>query len=261
MKSKFIALCLISAGFLGSVSAQVNPSNTKLNLAEGYNLSELTSYRISFKNTESSPTITGSIGYDNFGNMTIGNNGTLILLPKTGTATFQKAVSFDEAATFKKAVSFNSGLTSTGVLYVNNPSTVNDWTVGMEVYTHNNLNQAIVVHTPDNKLAFRVMANGIVNTKMIYAEAIQVRNDAMGLAWYDHVFNADYDLMPLSEVEKFVATNKHLPTIPTQADVNRDGINLAEMDGLLLKKVEELTLYIIDQQKQIQELQMAVNKK
>ncbi len=48
--------------------------------------------------------------------------------------------------------------------------------------------------------------------------------------------------------------NKHLPEIPSAAEVEKNGINLGEMDALLLKKIEELTLYVIEQSKQLQEL-------
>lgn len=67
--------------------------------------------------------------------------------------------------------------------------------------------------------------------------------------WYDYVFEPEYKLMPLNELETFVNKNKHLPDVPSEAEVTQNGYGLAEMNGILLKKVEELTLYIIEQQK------------
>jgi hypothetical protein len=69
----------------------------------------------------------------------------------------------------------------------------------------------------------------------------------------DYVFSPDYLLMPLYEVEKFVKTNRHLPEIPSAANVKKDGLNMGEMQNKLLQKIEELTLYVIEQQKMIEQ--------
>ena len=65
----------------------------------------------------------------------------------------------------------------------------------------------------------------------------------------DFVFNTSYKLMPLNEVEKYVTTNSHLPEIPSAAEIKKNGLSMGEMQNKLLQKVEELTLYMIDQQK------------
>ena len=71
----------------------------------------------------------------------------------------------------------------------------------------------------------------------------------------DFVFEDDYELRPLHEVEQFINQNKHLPEIPSAKEMeSEDGIGLAELNKLLLQKIEELTLYMIEQQKQIEEL-------
>ena len=67
----------------------------------------------------------------------------------------------------------------------------------------------------------------------------------------DYVFNSNYKLMPLHEVEKYVNTNNHLPEIPSASEIKKSGLNMGEMQNKLLQKVEELTLYMIDQQKTI----------
>ena len=72
--------------------------------------------------------------------------------------------------------------------------------------------------------------------------------------WSDYVFDSSYKLMPLGELERYVNTNRHLPNIPSATEVESNGVNIGEMDALLLEKIEELTLYIIDLQKQIDEL-------
>jgi len=70
----------------------------------------------------------------------------------------------------------------------------------------------------------------------------------------DYVFKDDYELISIYELEKFVNENSHLPEIPSADDITKNNLKLGEMNFLLLKKVEELTLYIIDLQKQIDEL-------
>lgn len=76
--------------------------------------------------------------------------------------------------------------------------------------------------------------------------------------WADFVFDKNYKLRPLSEVESYIKTNKHLPEIPSTAEVTKDGIDLAQTQALLLQKVEELTLYVIEQDKKIKKLESKV---
>ncbi len=74
--------------------------------------------------------------------------------------------------------------------------------------------------------------------------------------WPDYVFGGSHRLMPLGEVEDYINANGHLPEVPSAAEAETDGVDLGEMNRLLLQKVEELTLYVIDLQKQIEELRL-----
>lgn len=76
--------------------------------------------------------------------------------------------------------------------------------------------------------------------------------------WADYVFAKDYKLMPLKELDQFINTNGHLPEVPTTEEAIKNGIELKEMNILLLKKIEELTLYTIEQQKRIEALENKV---
>jgi len=76
--------------------------------------------------------------------------------------------------------------------------------------------------------------------------------------WSDNVFKPGYSLMPLSEVENFISTNKHLPGVPNEKEVLSKPVNLGEMDALLLKKVEELTLYVLELKKENDQLKKKV---
>lgn len=73
--------------------------------------------------------------------------------------------------------------------------------------------------------------------------------------WPDYVFDSAYQLPSLYEVEKYIKQNHHLPEVPSAQKVKEEGINLSDNQAVLLKKIEELTLYAIEQQKKIQELE------
>ncbi|MFT5967175.1 MAG: hypothetical protein ACI9ND_001088 [Yoonia sp.] len=78
------------------------------------------------------------------------------------------------------------------------------------------------------------------------------------LAVPDYVFEEGYDLLPLAQVQTFINENGHLPRVPSAQDLAKTGINLSQMQMKLLEKVEELTLYTLEQQKQIASLQTTV---
>ncbi|GAB5527031.1 MAG: hypothetical protein Roseis2KO_49030 [Roseivirga sp.] len=73
--------------------------------------------------------------------------------------------------------------------------------------------------------------------------------------WPDYVFEPEFKLRSLSEVEAFVKDNKHLPEVPSAKEVEANGIDLGNMDATLLKKVEEVTLYLIEMNKKIEKLE------
>ncbi len=85
------------------------------------------------------------------------------------------------------------------------------------------------------------------NNGLLYTREVKVNLQS----WPDFVFHKEYELMPLNEVETFIAKNGHLPNIPKAEIIETDGLNLGEMNKLLMQKVEELTLYLIEQQKVI----------
>jgi len=77
----------------------------------------------------------------------------------------------------------------------------------------------------------------------------------------DFVFEPDYQLKPLSEVETFVKENRHLPEVPSEKQMQEDGLNVNDMQIKLLQKIEELTLYVIEQDKKIKILEERLNDK
>lgn len=79
-------------------------------------------------------------------------------------------------------------------------------------------------------------------------------------AWADYVFDTAYRLAPLQEVEKYVQKNKHLPEVPSATEVVKNGVDVGDNQVLLLKKIEELTLYIIEQNKKQEALTRKVEE-
>lgn len=91
--------------------------------------------------------------------------------------------------------------------------------------------------------------NGKIRAKEIKVEAAP---------WPDYVFNNSYQLPDLKDTERFIKENKHLPEIPSATEAEKDGINLGEMNAKLLKKIEELTLYLISLDKKVEEQQIEI---
>ena len=86
----------------------------------------------------------------------------------------------------------------------------------------------------------------------IYCEELEIIADVPSS---DYVFENDYNLLPLVEVEAFINTEKHLPEVPSSKEFQENGYKVGEMDDLLLRKVEELTLYAIEADKNIRNLE------
>ena len=92
-----------------------------------------------------------------------------------------------------------------------------------------------------------------INGKMI-SKGVKV----LLTGWADYVFENDYDLRSLEELKAYIEKHGHLPEIPSTKEVMDDGIYLGEMNKKLLQKIEELTLYLLEQEKKIKDLQKSV---
>jgi hypothetical protein len=100
------------------------------------------------------------------------------------------------------------------------------------------------------------------NYKLAVEGTVGARKIIVTLAnpWADYVFNSNYHLRPLSEVDQFIQENKHLPEVPTAKEIEKNGVDLAATQVILLKKIEELTLYVIDQNKKIEMQQKEIEQ-
>ena len=83
-----------------------------------------------------------------------------------------------------------------------------------------------------------------------------VYDPATWITWPDFVFNNKYNLLSLAETEKFIETEKHLPGVPTEKEVNEKGFDVLEMNKILLQKIEEMTLHLIRLEKEVEALKI-----
>jgi hypothetical protein len=73
-------------------------------------------------------------------------------------------------------------------------------------------------------------------------------------AWPDYVFENKYNLMPMSELRDFITNNNHLPNIPAAASMEKNGIEVGEMQRKMMEKIEELTLYVLQLEEKVNNL-------
>lgn len=110
-----------------------------------------------------------------------------------------------------------------------------------------NGNIGIGTITPNEKLS----VNGNIRAHEIKVETA---------SWPDYVFAKDYELPSLDEIERNIKENGHLPSVPSAEEVKEKGINIGEMNATLLKKIEELTLYMIELNKIVKNQQHEINQ-
>ena len=98
---------------------------------------------------------------------------------------------------------------------------------------------------------------GVMDTKghkfAVNGSAIFTKVVVKVYPWSDYVFHANYRLRPLSEVEEYIKQYHHLPEVPSAEEVEKNGLDVGDNQATLLKKIEELTLYAIQQNKKIEE--------
>jgi len=143
-------------------------------------------------------------------------------------------------------IAVSSQTNHTGKLFFSTRATGGNVTQRMIIDESGNV--GIGTGSPDQPLT----VNGTV-----HATRVKVETTVPGP---DYVFEKDYSLPSLDEVKSYIDENKHLPEIPSAKEMEAKGIDVGEMNMLLLKKVEELTLYVIEQQKQLDDLKRLVKK-
>ncbi len=127
---------------------------------------------------------------------------------------------------------------------------------GKSIFTLNGLGNAFLngnmaIGTLDSKGYKLAVAGSMI------AESVKIKLQS---AWPDYIFNKDYKILSIDDIEAYIKTNHHLPEIPSASDVEKTGLDLGVINTKLLQKIEELTLYIIDLRKGNLELKENITK-
>jgi len=179
--------------------------------------------------------------------------GTNVTVTGTGTTANPFTVSANDTSLYANNGIINQATTTNGnrVVDMNNS---NIWFSTANSTSNGKMYLGSTAVYPNATGNYRLFVEGGILTEKV---KVALRSSAN---WADYVFANDYKLMPLNEVEAFVKTNKHLPGIDSAEQLAKDGIDVAQMQSKQMEKIEELTLYIIDQDKKIAEQAKALEK-
>lgn len=142
-----------------------------------------------------------------------------------------------------------------GPAYFSTAANVSVMDISGDVAIKTNLAVAKSIKTDILTVKTKILT-GELEVNDVVASNLKVKMDNLA----DYVFAPNYKLRSLAEVENYVTKNNHLPDMPSAATVKENGMNVAEMNNLLLQKVEELTLYMIEQNKKIASLEAEIEK-
>jgi hypothetical protein len=165
---------------------------------------------------------------------------------------------------FAKSVGMNEGLTVDGQTYLNKVNIQDN----VNILGYSYFAKSVGMHdclTIDHDLTTlgntSIAGNLYIGTGstnyhqlLINGSIVAKEVEVTLTGWKDEVFNKDYKLLPLADVENYILKEKHLPDVPSETDVLANGIKVGEMNATLLQKVEELTLYVIQLKKEIDSL-------
>ena len=132
---------------------------------------------------------------------------------------------------------------------------ITNWRDALSVKTNGaiTINGKVGVNVENTTNNFALAVDGGIIATEVYV--MEIEN------WPDYVFEDNYKLMPLNELKQFIGQHGHLPEIPSAKETAEKGCDLGEMHNLLLKKIEELSLYIIQQEERISQLEKELNTK
>lgn len=118
--------------------------------------------------------------------------------------------------------------------------------------TNITLTGKVGVNIANESDTYALAVNGGILTNEVFIKNVN--------EWYDNVFAKDYKLLSLIDLKRYINEFGHLPEIPSETEVLAEGYNIAEMQSLLLKKIEELTLYTLKQQEEIEMLKQTIEE-
>ena len=240
------------------IDAETNSSAGRLQIYGGTN----TSAGINFFQNITTPSSLGTIFFGNTGSTWFSNSvGNLIFIGQNGVGINTSS----PLARLHIPTGQDAGLGSTtnGYLMLGQDAGANIIIDNNEIIARNNGVAAPLTLQNDGgtvRIGNVPVPNGYlfaVKGKMITEE---VRVQLSG-NWPDYVFEKSYNLMSIQNLSSFIAKYKHLPNIPQASIVEKEGMEVGDMQKRMMEKIEELTLYIIQLQQQIDELRAAASKK
>lgn len=168
--------------------------------------------------------------------------GTNVTVTVTGSTASPFVVNANDTSLYASNGSINQATTTSGnrVVDMNNS---NIWFNTANSTSNGKIYLGATSVYPDTTGNYKLFVEGGILTEKV---KVALRSSAN---WADYVFASDYKLMPLKEVEQYVIANKHLPGIDSAEVLAKNGIDVAEMQSKQMEKIEELTLYIIEQNK------------
>jgi hypothetical protein len=190
-------------------------------------------------------------GYSTAGNLTLQNNGgDLTIGARTTINKGGEALKLDGN---DPAINLYDNGVQKGYVWQtgNNLQIGTSDALGKVIINTNKMQISTSVSLPDG---YRLGVGG-----KVLCEEVRVKLQSSG--WPDYVFSDEYKLMDLQDLGKFIRQNKHLPNIPAAKEIDANGLELGDMQRRLMEKIEELTLYILKQQLEIDSLKSAVHKK
>ncbi|WP_210149210.1 hypothetical protein [Chryseobacterium scophthalmum] len=263
MKKQFLIATIVASSFAYAQSSWNLTGNSGTNASTNFlGTSDTNDLVLKTNNQE-------RFRINSIGNVGIGTNPELdIILKLKGRTQFFSDINSDTFAVQNTGANIDAGASlvwlsysqyqpnNPGVLDVSGPTAPGIWESTFSLKANGKLLIGNYSQYPNCSDCndYRVFIKNGIRTEKIKVDI------AASNGWADYVFEKNYNLMPLNELEKFITENKHLPEVPTTKEAIENGIELKEMNILLLKKVEELTLYVIQQQKELQELKLKVKK-
>lgn len=258
----------IGIGYLNSSPSAVldirdgnnaNPSNFRIYADASGNLESTTDITLNYASTKSFAINEGAVGtginrlFLQNGKMGINNSSPAanldILDPGTAEIRVQSSSSSNSSIWALNSISsYNMGLDNSGIGFIGSNISSPMKLIQFKINNSTNTPQVWIGKRPTTgtHTDFSLAVDGKLVTNSLY---VTLQGN-----WADFVFEKNYKLMPLSDLENYYKTHRHLPGIPSTEEVKENGLNLEEMNTMLLLKVEELTLYMVELKKELDAL-------
>jgi hypothetical protein len=204
----------------------------------------------------------GNFGtYANGDIMRVERVGTTIYYKKNGTTFYTSLTSSNSQLIADVSLNQTGATIANAKASFNIPGgTITDWQLNNSDIFYDA--GVVSVNTTTSTKAFSIVNSGTTEFQVngdgkVYAREVEVTLTPFP----DYVFEKDYYLMPLSDLEKFILEEKHLPNIPSAQEVEKKGMGLGELSVKQMEKIEELTLYILELHKRLDEMEKEIERR